>query len=90
MKNLNLEKLKMKYSQKIKDLQNEVFDAELICKDGWLKYNDIVFELIEPKAYSSKAVIKGIGRYYFDYESKKIIHQKIFVDTNEEINNYGF
>lgn len=90
LKNIDLDKNKNEIETKIKSLQKEVFQAEFICKEGWLKYNDVVFELIFPKVYSSKTIIKGIGRYYFDKESKKIIHQKIFVDEQQEIDNYGF
>ncbi len=90
IKNMNLEKIKSKYSKKIQDLQHEVFDAELICKSGWLKYNDVIFELIEPKMHISQAIIKGIGRYYFDLDNRKIVHQNIFINTDEKIDNYGF
>lgn len=90
LKNIDLEKSKNDIENKIKSLQKEVFEAEFICKEGWLKYNDVIFELVLPKIRPSKTIIKGIGRYYFDSESKKIVHQKIFIDDEKEIDNYGF
>ena len=82
LKNLDLDKSKNELEGKIKSLQKEVFEAELICKEGWGKYNDIIFELILPRIYSSKTIIKGIGRYYFDKESRRLTHQRIFVDED--------
>ena len=75
----------------IRDYQQSVFSAEFLCKDGWLKYNDVIFELISPKVYQSKTIIKGIGKYSFDSDEKCIVHHKIFSSENdEEINNQGF
>ena len=75
----------------IRDYQQSVFSAEFLCKDGWLKYNDVIFELISPKVYQSKTIIKGIGKYCFDSGEKCIVHHKIFSSENdEEINNQGF
>lgn len=74
----------------IREYQQNIFSAEFLCKDGWLKYNDVIFELVSPKTYQAKTIIKGIGKYYFDIKQKSIIHQKIFTSENEEINNQGF
>lgn len=74
----------------IREYQQNIFSAEFLCKDGWLKYNDVIFELVSPKTYQTKTIIKGIGKYYFDIKQKSIIHQKIFTSENEEINNQGF
>lgn len=90
MQNLALEKDKKQLSNDLKTTQQNVFDAEFICKDGWLKYNDVIFEFIVPKIHSAKTIIKGAGRYYFDTTQKKIVYQKIFNDDNNTINNQGF
>ncbi|MGX2981734.1 hypothetical protein [Helicobacter sp. 23-1045] len=75
----------------IREYQQSVFSAEFLCKDGWLKYNDVIFELISPKVYQSKTIIKGIGKYCFDSGEKCIVHHKIFrSESDEEINNQGF
>lgn len=75
----------------IREYQQNIFSAEFLCKDGWLKYNDVIFELISPKVYQSKTIIKGIGKYQFDAQEKCIVHHKIFSNENdEEINNQGF
>ena len=75
----------------IRECQQSVFSAEFLCKDGWLKYNDVIFELISPKVYQSKTIIKGIGKYCFDSGEKRIVHHKIFSsEGDEEINNQGF
>lgn len=90
-KNLAIEKEKTQIIQDLKNTQQEIFDAEFICKDGWLKYNDVLFELCFPKVSSSKTIIKGAGRYYFEPKERKIIHQKIFTNTsNQKIDNLGF
>ncbi|RAX54234.1 hypothetical protein CCY99_04280 [Helicobacter sp. 16-1353] len=89
--NLDMEQEKIQIKQDLKTTQEEVFNAEFICKDGWLKYNDVLFELIFPKANSSKTIIKGAGRYYFEPQERKIIHQRIFKnDSDETIDKYGF
>lgn len=89
--NLDIEKDKTRIMQDLKDIQKEIFDAEFICKDGWLKYNDVLFELIYPKISSSKTIIKGIGRYYFEPKERRIIYQKIFKnDSDDMIDNHGF
>ncbi|MDE6886141.1 MAG: FapA family protein [Helicobacteraceae bacterium] len=89
MENLNNEIQNL--SNNIKEYQKSIFDAEFLCKDGWLKYNDVIFTLIVPKVSTSKTIIKGIGRYYFSSEEKRLIHQKIFKnDEDETINNQGF
>lgn len=74
----------------IREYQQNIFSAEFLCKDGWLKYNDVIFELISPKVYQVKTIIKGIGKYVFDSKEKSIIHQKIFTNNSEKINNQGF
>lgn len=74
----------------IREYQQNIFSAEFLCKDGWLKYNDVVFELISPKVHQSKTIIKGIGKYQFDAKEKCIIHHKIFNDGEEQIDNQGF
>lgn len=75
----------------IREYQQSVFSAEFLCKDGWLKYNDVIFELISPKVHQSKTIIKGIGKYQFDAQEKCIVHHKIFSNENDEtINNQGF
>ncbi len=75
----------------IREYQQSVFSAEFLCKDGWLKYNDVIFELVSPKVYQSKTIIKGIGKYHFDSQEKSIVHHKIFANESDEpINNQGF
>lgn len=90
IENMQIQNEKNKIIQNLKEEQKIIFDAEFVCKDGWLKYNDVVFTLIEPKTNSTKTIIKGVGRYYFSLEEKKIIYQKIFKNNNENINNLGF
>lgn len=75
---------------KIREYQQNIFSAEFLCRDGWLKYNDVIFELISPKVYQTKTIIKGTGKYCFDTKEKSIVHQKIFANDDEEINNQGF
>lgn len=74
----------------IRECQQCVFSAEFICKDGWLKYNDVIFELISPKLYQTTTIIKGVGKYHFDEQERRVIHQKIFSASDENINNQGF
>lgn len=75
----------------IREYQQSVFSAEFLCKDGWLKYNDVIFELISPKVHQQKTIIKGVGKYQFSAQEKCIIHHKIFNSENDEtINNQGF
>ncbi|WP_181881800.1 flagellar assembly protein A [Helicobacter sp. MIT 14-3879] len=87
---LKISKDKNYITNTIKDYQKTIFDAEFLCKDGWLKYNDIIFELVIPKLSQTTTIIKGIGRYYFNVEEKKIIHQKIFKNNEKKIKNQGF
>lgn len=87
---LEIAKSKDNLTNDIKECQRGIFNAEFLCKDGWLKYNDVIFELVIPKISQSTTIIKGIGRYYFSNEENKIIHQKIFNNNNKEISNKGF
>lgn len=87
---LELNKAQNLIIKSIRESQQCVFSAEFLCKDGWLKYNDVIFELISPKLYQTTTIIKGVGKYHFDTKEKRVIHQKTFSANNENIDNQGF
>ena len=87
---LELNKAQNLIIKSIRESQQCVFSAEFLCKDGWLKYNDVIFELISPKLYQTTTIIKGVGRYHFDEQERRIIHQKTFSASDENIDNQGF
>ena len=87
---LNTNKAQNLIINEIRKHQQCVFNAEFICKNGWLKYNDVIFELISPKLYQTTTIIKGIGKYRFDAQERHIIHQKTFSASDENIDNRGF
>ena len=89
--NAALEAQNANLAEEVKSLEQDIFSAEFICKDGWLKYNDVALELLLPKKSIAKTIIKGVGRYFFDQKEKRITHQRIFAQGVEEsIKNQGF